>query len=109
MLGSVIVTHDGRVGARRYLAEAHRSLKPGGIFVCQFETFRPRRSGDLLSEYFGSLVKGYFSVVQLETIAAEYAPYLRLPLLEKAPGLGGIARKLVQKHDSALFIVAGRE
>lgn len=94
VLGSVILTHDGRAGAQRYLAEAHRVLKPGGIFVCEFETFSPRRSADELRTYFANLVKGYFSIVQSEAINADYALYLKVPVVQKStPAIFVVARK----------------
>lgn len=100
VLGSVILTHDGRAGAQAYLAEAHRVMKPGGIFVCQFETFKPRRSADELRRYFADLANGYFSIVQSEAIDADYALHLKFPLFLK------VVRKIVQKSDSAIFVVA---
>jgi ubiquinone/menaquinone biosynthesis C-methylase UbiE len=106
VLGSVILTHDGRAGAQRYLTEAHRVLKAGGIFVCEFETFRPRRSADKLRRYFADLVKGYFSIVQSEAINADYAPYLEFPLYRKVPVIGKIVQKIVQKSKPAIFVVA---
>jgi ubiquinone/menaquinone biosynthesis C-methylase UbiE len=108
VLGSVILTHDGVAGAQRYLAAAHRVLKPGGIFVCEFETFRPRCSGDKLREYFANLVKGYFSIVQSEAIKADYPPYLEFPLYQKVPLLHKIVQKIVPKSNPAIFVVAGK-
>lgn len=93
VLGSVILPHDGRAGAQRYLAEAHRVLKPGGIFVCEFETLRPRRSADELRRYFANLVKGYFSIVQSEAINADYTLYLKVPVQESKPAIFVVARK----------------
>ncbi len=109
VLGSVILTHDGQAGAQRYLAEAHRILKPGGLFVCEFETFRPRRSGDKLRDYFANLVNGYFSIVQSEAIKADYLPYLKFPCCEKIPVVQRIVRKILHKSNAAIFVVARKE
>jgi SAM-dependent methyltransferase len=109
VLGSVILTHDGAAGAQRYLAAAHRVLKPGGIFVCEFETFKPRCSGDKLRECFANLVKGYFSIVQSEAIEADYPPYLEFPFYQKVPLLHKIVLKIVRKRHPAIFVVAGKE
>jgi len=95
VLGSVILRHDGRSGAKQYLGEAHRILKPGGLFVSEFETIKPRRSSDKLKVYFANLVKGRFSVVVSEAIRADY------PLYQEIPS----QRKLWP----ALFVVACRE
>ena len=72
LLGSVILRRDGRTGARRYLAEVHRILKPSGLLVLEFETLRPRRSADELSEYAAGLLGELFAVKLSKAIDADY-------------------------------------
>ena len=79
VLGSVILHHDGRDGAQRYLAEAHRILRPRGLFVCEFETLRPRRSPDKLEGYLSRLLGTAFQLVETEPTLAEYVRYIRSP------------------------------
>lgn len=94
VLGSVILRHDGRKGARRYLAEAHRVLKPGGLFVSEFETLVPRCPSDKLKAYFAKLVREYFSVIASEAVNADYALYLSGPRRVRVnPALFVVARK----------------
>lgn len=95
VLGSVILPHDGRTGAKRYLAEVHRILKPGGFFVSQFETIKPRRSPDKLKEYLANLMKGHFSIIASEAIDVDYVLYVDVP---------GKA-----KLNQAIFIVARKQ
>ena len=83
VLGSVILPHDGRKGARQYLMEVHRILKPGGLFVLQFETIKPRRSSDKTREYLANLMKGYFSITTSETIGVDYVRYVDIPYKDK--------------------------
>ena len=75
VLGSVILRHDGRAGAKKYLKEVHRILKPGGLFVCEFETLKPRRCSKDLKAYCSNLVKGCFTVVSWEAMRADYAQH----------------------------------
>jgi SAM-dependent methyltransferase len=79
VLGSVILRHDGRDGAKRYLSEVHRVLKPGGILVCEFETLRPRRPPSDLERYLARLLGTAFQLVETEPISAEYVDYIRTP------------------------------
>jgi SAM-dependent methyltransferase len=95
VLGSVILQHDGREGAGRYLAEAHRILKGDGLFVTQFETLKKRRSPDELRKYLGNLMKGNFSIATSEAVEADYGSYLEIPKQAKLhPALFAVARKL---------------
>jgi len=94
VLGSVILPHDGRKGAKQYLAEVHRILKPGGVFALQFETIKPRRSPEKLKEYLANLMKGRFSIIASESIDVDYVLYVDVPHKEKLnPALFTIARK----------------
>lgn len=94
VLGSVILPYDGRTGAKQYLAEVHRILKPGGLFVSEFETLKPRRSSDELRKYLANLVKGYFSITASEAIDTDYSFYLDVPYRGKVrPALFAVARK----------------
>jgi len=95
VLGSVILPHDGRTGAKQYLAEVYRILKPDGLFISEFETIRPRRSAGKLKEYFANLMKGHFSIIESKTISADYALYLDVPHQGKV--------------NSALFVVACKQ
>ena len=79
VLGSVILPHDGRTGAKQYLTEVHRILKPGGFFVLQFETIKPRRSPDRTRGYLANLMKGYFSITASEAISVNYVRYVDVP------------------------------
>lgn len=79
VLGSVILRHDGRDGAKRYLSEVHRVLKPGGILVCEFETLKPRRPSSGLERYLSRLLGTAFRLVETEPISAEYVDYIRAP------------------------------
>jgi len=95
VLGSVILSLDGRDGANRFLAEAYRVLKPGGLFLSQFETLRPRRSADRLSIYFANLTKSRFSIATSEPIEADYPSYFDVPVVTRTrwPALFVVARK----------------
>ena len=94
VLGSVILPHDGRTGAKQYLAEVHRVLKPGGLFVSQFETIKPRRSPDKLKEYLANLMKGHFSIIASEAVDVDYVLYVDVPHRGKLnPALFAVARK----------------
>jgi len=95
VLGSVIIPHDGRQGARRYLAEVHRILKPGGLLVAQFETLKPRRSAEQLRGYVSRLLGKRFSVMRSVAMSADYREYVETPR-----PVGAIP---------ALFVVAARE
>jgi len=95
VLGSVILRHDGRSGAKHYLAEVHRILKPDGILASEFETLKPRRSSEGLQIYFRNLVQGFFSAVVSEPTSGDYALHFEGPVRGK---LG-----------PALFVVASKE
>lgn len=95
VLGSVILQHDGRPGAKQYLTEIHRILKPDGILVSEFETLKPRRSSEGLHTYFGNLVQGLFSVVIWEPTSADYALHFEGPVRRSS--------------GPALFVVASKE
>jgi len=62
VLGSVILPHDGTTGARKYLGEIYRILRPGGLLVSEFETIKPRRSRRELSKYLSKLLDGSFKI-----------------------------------------------
>jgi SAM-dependent methyltransferase len=79
VLGSVILHHDGRDGAKRYLAEVCRVLRPSGLFVCEFETLRPRRPPAKLEEYLSRLLGTAFQLVETKPILAEYVHYVQSP------------------------------
>lgn len=94
VLGSVILPHDGRIGAKQYLAEVHRILKPGGLFILQFETIKPRRSPEELKEYLANLMKGRFAIIASEAIDVDYILYVDVPRKEKLnSALFTVARK----------------
>jgi len=76
VLGSAILRHDGRAGARRYLTEVYRILKPGGLFVCEFETLKPRRSSEGLRKYLANLLGQYFSILTSQAIHPDYVRYI---------------------------------
>lgn len=97
VLGPVILRHDGRAGAMRYLKEATRILKPGGLFISEFETLMPRRSSEELKRYFVSLVKGHFSIISSEALKANYVLYL------------GLRNRDRVEVNSAIFVVALKE
>ena len=79
VLGSVILPHDGRTGAKQYLREVYRILKPGGFLVLQFETIKPRRSPDKTKEYLANLINSYFSITASEVISVDYVRYVDVP------------------------------
>lgn len=94
VLGSAILYHDGRAGAKRYLEEVGRILRPAGIFVSQFETLRPSRSWDGLRRYFSNLTKGRFTITEMQDISADYALYLDVPTrCEIRPAILAVATK----------------
>jgi len=92
VLGSAIIPHDGRPGARRYLAELHRLMKPGGLLVMQFETLRPRRSPLQLRKYLSNLLGPRFEVQSTKAVRADYLdcfPQYRRP--KQAPAILAVA------------------
>ena len=94
VLGSVILPHDGREGARRYLGEVHRILKPGGLFVTEFETPKPRRSPDELRTYLSGLLGRRFSIVTSEAATTDYASYVETPRrVDPTPALFAVASR----------------
>jgi len=93
-VGSVVLSHDGRRAAQRYLSEVHRVLKDGGLFIAEFETLRPRRTPEKLLTYFRNLMKGNFAVVESTAITADYVRYLDMGRKRKIPpALFAVARK----------------
>ena len=78
VLGPIILRYDGRAGARRYLREVYRVLKPGGLFLSEFETLMPKLSSKELKKYFANLTKGFFSIIASESIKTDYIDYLGL-------------------------------
>lgn len=83
VLGPIILRYDGKAGAMRYLREVHRVLKPGGLFISEFEMLMPKLSSEELKKYFANLVKGFFSITTLESIEADYVHYLGLQNLQR--------------------------
>jgi ubiquinone/menaquinone biosynthesis C-methylase UbiE len=94
VLGSVILSHDGVTGAKRYLGEIYRILRPGGLFVSEFETIKPRRSPKDLSKYLSKPLNGYFEIITSKATSADYCHFLKVPISHRI------------RPQSALFVVA---
>jgi len=96
VLGSVILPHDGVTGARKYLGEIYRILKPGGLFVSECETIKPRRSQRDLSKYLSKLLDGYFKIIKSRATTADYYHFLKVPISHRTrtqPALFVVAQK----------------
>jgi ubiquinone/menaquinone biosynthesis C-methylase UbiE len=100
VLGSVILPHDGATGARRYLREIYRILRPGGLFVSEFETIKPRRSPKDLIRYLSKLLNGCFKIITSKATSADYCHFLKVPISHRTrpqPALFVVAQKHIEK------------
>ncbi|MBS7608951.1 class I SAM-dependent methyltransferase [Candidatus Bathyarchaeota archaeon] len=98
VLGPIILRYDGKAGAIRYLKEVYRVLKLGGLFVSEFETLIPNLSSEELKKYFANLVKGFFSIITLESIETDYVHYLAIQNLHRIEENSAILA-ITQKED----------